>query len=36
VEQPVAFDFVVSLTAAKHLGITIPPAVPGQATEVIK
>ena len=36
VEQPTRFDFVVNLKAAQALGLTIPPEVLRQATEVIQ
>ncbi len=36
VEQPTKFEFVVNLKTAKQLGITIPPIILYQATEVIK
>lgn len=36
VEQPTRFDFVVNLKSAKALGLTIPPSVLQQATEVIQ
>jgi putative tryptophan/tyrosine transport system substrate-binding protein len=36
VEQPMKFDFVVNLPAAKKIGLTIPPNVLVRATRVIK
>jgi len=36
VERPTKFNLVVNLKTAKQLGITIPPEVLYQATEVIK
>jgi len=36
VEQPTKFDLVINLKTAKQLGITIPPEVLYQATNVIK
>ncbi len=36
VERPTKFDLVINLKTAKQLGITIPPEVLYQATEVIK
>ena len=36
VEQPTAFDFVINLRAAHAIGLTIPPAVLQQATELIQ
>jgi len=36
IEQPTKFDFVVNLTTAQALGLTIPPSVLQQATEVIQ
>ena len=36
VEQPTKFDFVVNLRTAQALGLTIPPSVLQQATELIQ
>ena len=36
VEQPTKFDFVVNLKTAQTLGLTMPPSVMQQATEVIQ
>jgi putative ABC transport system substrate-binding protein len=36
VEQPMRFEFIVNLNAAKQIGMTIPPNVLARAQKVIK
>jgi putative ABC transport system substrate-binding protein len=36
VEQPIKFEFIISLKAAKQIGLTIPPNVLVRANQVIK
>jgi ABC-type uncharacterized transport system substrate-binding protein len=36
VEQPMKFEFIINLKAAKQIGVTIPPNVLVRADKVIK
>ncbi len=36
VEQPMKFEFIVNLKAAKQIGVTVPPSVLAKADKVIK
>jgi len=36
VEQPMKFKFIISLKAAKQIGVTVPPNVLVRATKVIR
>jgi putative ABC transport system substrate-binding protein len=36
VEQPMRFEFIINLIAAKQIGVTIPPNVLVRATRVIR
>jgi ABC-type uncharacterized transport system substrate-binding protein len=36
VDQPTTFDFIINMKTAASLGLTMPPAVLAQATEVIQ
>jgi putative ABC transport system substrate-binding protein len=36
VEQPVTFDLIINLKAARALGLTLPPSILAQATEIVQ
>ena len=36
VEQPMDFEFVVNLKAAKQIGLTVPPEMLARATRIIR
>lgn len=36
IEQPTRFDFIINLKTARELGITLPPSIMIQATELIE
>ncbi len=36
VEQPIKFEFIINLKAAKQIGLTIPPNVLSRADRVLK
>ena len=36
VEQPMRFEFIVNLNAAKQIGLTVPPEVLARASRIIR
>jgi len=36
VEQPIKFEFIVNLKAAKQIGVNVPPQVLARADRIIK
>ena len=36
VEQPMKFEFIINLKAAKEIGLTVPPEVLARASRIIR